>query len=878
MLYAMEVVNIEAIILMLIMLAVVIKQQPSRVQIAFILYDVFTMIFVIGVHLELLRSNTVGEALSGLCIQYVGQAGFLMAILWFASEFANFRLPIWVYGIQAVVNCFTLIGIFTAEYHDYFYTSAKIVTDGMYNRIDVTGGILWSLHYVHMAVVILAILILCAVRYKKSTPIHKKRIHYIAIGIGGLALELILKGAGVFGSYNPVVIAMVFTMLCMMVAMIRYGYFGSLHAAVDNAFNHGKEGLIILDRENTIIFINHRMGRLFPYIKEGDNISSRKEIMGILKSRDHMLRKDGFTYELRIEDIIENGEKNGHMLWFIDQTEYLKTMEQLREASEAKTNFLMQVSHELRTPMNTMLGMNEMINRETSEPQIQSYAKEVAWAGKNMLSLIEEVLDVSRLESGNMQLKKRPYRMKDVLWKAESMMRPQAEKKGISFTMEAAEKIMVEDVLLYGDDVHILQILTNLLSNAIKYTDEGYISLKAEMDEREGRKCVCVSVSDTGIGIQEKEKKRIFENFERGSNARKSNKDGMGLGLAIVKQLTEALDGTLEVESIPGEGSTFYVTLPWVEVKDTDGAVYESGLEEIKAATDEAEHVHSLQPDIGTEDAFVLDLSNKTILAVDDNDLNLMVLTHLLKRTNVTLETVMDGKKAVEACACKTYDLLILDHMMPYPDGIETLRLIRSDPAGRNHYTNAIALTANAMKGAEEMYKKEGFADYLTKPIKSERLEHMLMQYIGAEFDAGKNHTDAEDTQHYQNQMHILEKGGIDAENGLQYADGDMEFYQNLLTIFAKEKEEKEKDLNKALQELTDDNREENWNAFVIKAHGLKGEARGIGAVELGELFYQLEIAGKEKDSKVIEDIYPAAMEEWQRIVNVIKEVDISAE
>lgn len=268
----------------------------------------------------------------------------------------------------------------------------------------------------------------------------------------------------------------------------------------------------------------------------------------------------------------------------------------------------------------------------------------------------------------------------------------------------------------------------------------------------------------------------------------------------------------------------------------------------------------------------VPDFSGRTILAVDDNDLNLMILKHLLKRTNVVLEMVMDGKKAVEACACKTYDLLILDHMMPYPDGIETLHLIRSDPAGRNHYTNAIALTANAMKGAEEMYKKEGFANYLTKPIKSEQLEDMLMRYIDVGFDAKKSHSDEENKQHDWNQMHILEAGGIHAEQGLQYADGDMEFYQSLLTIFDQEKEEKEEKLNKALQELTDYDKAENWNTFVIQAHGLKGEARGIGAVELGELFYQLEIAGKEKDRTVIEDIYPKAMEEWEKIRNVIKE------
>ena len=388
MFYVLEAVNIAAILLMLSMLVVVIRQQPSRAQMAFVLYDVFTVIFVIGVQLELMHADTVGEALSGLCVQYVGQAGFLMALLWFASEFAYLKIPGWIYIIQAAINTVVLVGVFTAEHHPYFYSSMKILNDGMYHRINVSGGIIWEIHYVHMAAVLLTIQICCGVRYRQSTATQKKRILYIAAGNGVFALELILKGVGVFGSYNPVVCAMTITMFCMMMAMVKYGYFGSLHAAVDNAFNHGDEGLLVLSNENTIIFVNARMNAMYPGIREGERISKYPDIIEVLKKEDHMLEWGEEIYELRTESIIEHEEKSGMMLWFINQTQQLKQMEELRTANEIKQNILIQISHKLRTPMNAMLGMNEMILRESKEEQVLEYAK----AGEQMLSLIEKAI------------------------------------------------------------------------------------------------------------------------------------------------------------------------------------------------------------------------------------------------------------------------------------------------------------------------------------------------------------------------------------------------------------------------------------------------------------------------------------------------------
>lgn len=848
MLLFMETMNVMAIVLMLFMLALVLKQQPSKAQTAFIIYNVFTMIFVVGIHLELIHADTVGESLSGLCVQYVGQAGLLMSLLWFASEFTGFFIPAWVYRLEAVCNVFVLTGVFTAENHHLFYSSMKILTDGMYNRIEVGHGILWYVNYTHLYLVVFTILILCAMKYKGSTPIQKKRIVYTAAGIGAMASLLLVKIVGVFGSYNPIVIAMTFNMFCMMIALVRYSYFDSLQAAVDNAFNHGNEGLIILDGEDRIVFVNHRVNELFPDIRKGNTIDKYQEIGELAGKDKHLLYRNSTAYELRVEDIIECGEKNGRMLWFVDQTQTLLTMQKLKEADEAKTQFLMSVSHELRTPMNTMLGMNEMIFRESSEEKIINYAKKVADAGEHMMTLIDEVLDASRLESGTLTIVRSPYRIKDVLERAEEIIRPQAEKKGLALTVETENGLMEENRFLIGDFAHILQVLINLLSNAVKYTDSGLVFLRAEtMKTSEGRRLV-LSVGDTGIGISREELTQIFKNFERGSNA--GGRDGMGLGLAIAKQLIEAMDGTLTVKSTLGKGSVFVVSLVWEETSEEESALckkeQEKGL-----------------PDFHT----------RTILAVDDNGDNLIVLKHLLRRTKATVETVENGRSAIEACIRKKYDLILLDHMMPGMDGIAVLRRIREQKNGKNQDTKVIALTANARKGVEQMYLAEGFSGYVEKPINPEKLEQMLLCCFAGEEKAGtaEGEESEKEVSAETGWLGQLEKSGIHTREGLRYADMDEEFYRELLSLFAGNQEKQQQKLEHIRQDMLKQENDELWNAWVALCHGLKGEARGLGAMTLGRYFYQMELAGRGRDREKIEEIFLPAVEEWKKTVNGIR-------
>ncbi|MGI6736322.1 MAG: ATP-binding protein [Anaerovoracaceae bacterium] len=893
----LQITDLAAMALMVVIMLSTIRQQPSRAQTAFEIFDFFVIVYLIGIHLELARSLTAAEALSGLSIQYIGIAGSTLSSLWFCSEFCHLRLPRALYIVMGVGFALVVTGIFTAEHHHLFYRGMYIRFDDIYPLLAVRGGPFWYLNYALVIFSMLLMLILCLTHYRSSTHIQKIRIRYLLAALAILLTEFALILSGTFGNHNPIAIPMTAAMLCTMLVVVRHGYFQSFHSAVDNAFNHGNEGLIIVDEENIIIFINERISSLFPQIGLGEDINQQKEITAILRQEHaYYHAADGVDYELRVEDIKEQGRRIGFMLWFVDQTMQLETLRRLKEADETKTQFLMKVSHELRTPLNTVLGMNEMIARETDSPQIRNYTAEITTAVDNMVMQIEEILDVSRLSSKTVRLQEQPYALDEVLRKTDILIRSQAENKGLAFTVEQEKTLAGRHPVLYGDGAHVQQILVNLLSNAVKYTDQGCIRLTAGLRQENGVQLLCFAVEDTGIGIPEEDQQRIFKNFERAYNAVQSGKGGLGLGLSIVSSLTKAMHGSVTVKSTLGRGSTFTVLLPFLEVAETERKAF---LAAHREAGGEAGTGAKPVP---------AQFYGRTVLAVDDNEKNLQVLAHLLRRTGIHLVTADGGEEAIRLCHRTSFDLIFLDHMMPAPDGIETLHRIRADAEGENHYTDVVALTANATPGAREKYLREGFADYLVKPVHPEDLEAMLEKYLEhaaadeARANAGRGRTapgreeaaagdgaaetesgeaaagsgaaeGARRTREYDEDriLHRLEQHGLHVQEGLRYADGDRRLYRQLLELFVFEQTEREEKLRVLWEPLAADFRagrtseSSQWNAFIVQVHILEGEACGLGAVSLGARFAELERAGSAADAAQIDEMYEDIMRQWRR-------------
>lgn len=496
------------------------------------------------------------------------------------------------------------------------------------------------------------------------------------------------------------------------------------------------------------------------------------------------------------------------------------------KANRAKSDFLANMSHEIRTPINAVIGMNEMILRESKDKQILEYADNIDSASHNLLSIINDILDFSKIESGKMEIDEHEYRLDELVHDVRNMINIKAEEKKLEFVVTVDENLPNK---LYGDDVRIRQIVINLLTNAVKYTREG--SVKLEIGGRTGitddRLNLEISVTDTGIGINKEDMSRLFDNFSRFDLSANRNIEGTGLGLAITHRLVTLMGGNIEVESEYGKGSVFtvYISQKVLDTERIGSIVWR-------------DHDGKLPGYVS-----VFTAPDAKILAVDDNKMNLMVVENLLKPTKVKLTTCMSGEEALELVENNRYDIILLDHMMPHMDGIETLKRMKTMMANMSREATIIALTANAVSGVREMYLSEGFDDYMSKPIDSRQLEEMLAKYIPSEkviyTEAEKvtarvqEESDTGQTEEAKPELPLF-----DIKLGIKYCADSEEMYIEILKMFCAMKDEKQKQLKDFIEN-------EDWNNYTISIHGLKSNSLNIGGQRLSKCCLALETAGK---------------------------------
>ena len=547
-------------------------------------------------------------------------------------------------------------------------------------------------------------------------------------------------------------------------------------------------------------------------------------------------------------------------------------LEAARQANEAKTDFLANTSHEIRTPINAVLGMNEMILRETDKmdknadqdpealrnslKKIRDYAGNVDSAGSNLLAIINDILDFTKIEEGRMDIIPTEYQLSLVLNDVSNMISFKAKQKNLMFKTEV-DKTLPDH--LYGDVVRVRQAITNILNNAVKYTDKGSVSLLVAgnvTDRMEDGKPVVelvISVTDTGIGISEEDIGKLFGKFERVDLEKNSTKEGTGLGLAITKMLLEMMGGTITVKSRYGEGSTFTITIPQVILSDEPVGDFEEKFEKSRGEKK------------GYHESFMA--PSARVLIVDDTKMNLIVVTEFLKETKMTIDTAGSGKEALSLALENKYDVILMDQRMPEMDGVETLKHIRKHKEGPNLETPVICLTADAVVGARNRYLSKGFNDYLTKPIDSVYLENMLKKYIPAEkIEAVVEVADTEAPQAVsEDQMYaMLRKAGVDTSAGIANCT-DEALYKTILAEYLNSSAEKMKGLNSALAD-------EDLNNYGILVHSVKSTSATIGAMELSHLAQKLEKASNSKDIGFIRSEHDAFMDKYMQLAEVIKE------
>lgn len=383
--------------------------------------------------------------------------------------------------------------------------------------------------------------------------------------------------------------------------------------------------------------------------------------------------------------------------------------------SESKAKFLASMSHEIRTPINTVMGMNEMILRENKDETIREYAYNIKSASQMLLALVNDILDISKMDAGKLRIVESDYRVATMLDEVILAIEAMVKQKNLQLKLDIEESL---PSVLKGDAMRIKQVLNNLLTNAAKYTKEGSITLCVKGVRREDAFYLIMSVTDTGIGIRKEDMERLFERFLRLELDKNRYIEGTGLGLNIAKQLIDNMNGRIDVTSEYGKGSCFSVELPQTIIDDTPMGSLQ----------------HTLKNKMQTEDKKnYFQASQAKILVVDDNKMNLTVMKALLKRSKVQVECAGGGNECLQMTKSKKYDLILMDHMMPQPDGIETLHLMQKDEENPNRDTTVIVITANAIPGIEEGYLKEGFAGYLSKPVIADKLEEMLTRFLTQE-------------------------------------------------------------------------------------------------------------------------------------------------
>ena len=386
-------------------------------------------------------------------------------------------------------------------------------------------------------------------------------------------------------------------------------------------------------------------------------------------------------------------------------------------ANEAKSEFLANMSHEIRTPLNAILGMNEMVMREEISPMAQKYSQDIFNAGQTLLAIINDILDFSKIESGKLEITPVTYEMSSVLNDVINMVTRRAEDKNLKILTDIAKDMPSQ---LFGDEVRIRQILLNLVNNAVKYTKKGSVTLKVRWEHLDDVKIYLkMSVIDTGIGIREEDQRKLFKGFQRVDMVNNRNIEGTGLGLAITKRLVEQMDGIINVRSVYGEGSTFTVVLPQVIMDDTPMGDFMSAYQRMR-------HSRMERPQVFTA-------PEARILIVDDNRVNLAVAKGLIKDTKIQIDTAESGLQALEMIKTNRYHIILLDHMMPELNGIETIKRMKAQEENASADAAVIALTANAVSGSREMYMVSGFDDYLSKPIDVVRYVELLRKYLPQE-------------------------------------------------------------------------------------------------------------------------------------------------
>ncbi len=781
---------------------------------------------------ENLPEAVLANGLVYLCTCYL-QLGYLVYI----CKFCKITIPRLAAAPLFVLSALIGSTALTATHNGLIYSSVDFVPmdKGMPGYLVKEYGPLHTVYYMLLGFYLLAELAALIYGFRRKDVSKRNALLLFALYFVNLSGFLLGRALSLPVELLPM--TYVLTQVLLLVMSGRLKMYSITDVAVSTAMQEERTGFASFDHKRRFLGCNPPAAEYFPefdriYVDKQlpENEPSTALIKGWLDAMDSSegsaeleLERDGINYKITVSPIDSGRKHKGYQIRIDDKTEeyrYIRLLKQARESAEAvsraKGDFLANMSHEIRTPINAILGMDEMILRESSDEQTLEYAEDIRKAGNTLLGLINDVLDFSKIEAGKTEIIEVDYQFSSVLNDLSNMIEPRARDKGLELIVRAEPDI---PDYLHGDEIRVKQIITNILTNAVKYTKEGSVTLSVTHKKGDGYTDLTVRVTDTGIGIRKDDIDKLFIAFERIDENRNRSIEGTGLGLSIVQSLLTLMGSRLEIESEYGKGSTFGFTLRQTIVKDTPIGDYSQALERSVAAR--RKYYESFCA------------PGAKILVVDDTEMNIMVFRSLLKNTQMQIESATSGDEAIQLCRKIRYDILFLDHRMPVKDGLETLAEIISDPDGLNRDTPAVCLTANAVSGVREQYIAAGFTEYLTKPIDPMRLEAMTVELLPPEL--------------------VLPPIGAPTPTDDFDKDGVMEIY--LADI---------ENMSSAIEQCFNS---ADWENYTIKVHALKSTSRLVGETRIADLAAKLEQAGDSRDLAFIRENTPELLSMYRGVL-----------
>ena len=796
-------------------------------------------------------------------MEYLGKCFGNFCALMFMIRWKNIKIPQWVIHLLLVVNMGFYVMIATVDYHhlyykDYWLAPSKANLNGY--TLEISPA---PMYYVYMAFLLAEIMttigiIISSYCSQRSMP-NKGKIHFLmSAAMLSPMLLLSLRILKILKGDDPTPLGILLSCIFMSIAVVKYGLFDPVKNAKNYIIDNLKEAVIVTDADHRFLFLNSMADKIITSINKEQGYSTDDKIYAFIQgSQDFFDWKDRH-YQVEETVLKDNELIQGYMMTIVDVTKIIeqnhlmkRLVLQTEDANRAKTNFVSNMSHEIRTPMNSIVGITEILLRSRHSPKEQEYLLNIQSSGRVLLTIINDVLDCSKMEAGKMQLFDEPYDTCSLFHDLRISMENRIGHSGLELIYDIDQDIPCK---LKGDMGRIRQVIINLVNNAIKYTEKGSVRFSVRVRQKNTDKVMLYyEVADTGIGIRKEDQKILFDAFQRVEMDRNRYVEGTGLGLTISQNLVNMMGGVIEVESEYGKGSRFFFTIEQTIIDPTPVSAVNYNGQKDNVTEKEAECL------------FIAPEAH--ILLVDDNELNLVVAKELLKPLRMQIDTAENGLQAVKMVRGSQYDLVLMDHMMPVMDGIEAAKAIRALPEEKYQKLPIIALTANAMVDARKEFLNAGMNGFVAKPIDFTRICNQLKLWLPKDLvrDVPKEEAKkllADDLSDREIQPEDPQMG-FSFEEGVNHC-GSKAALMKTIRIFYRTIDSKADKIEQCLKEgLISD--------YVVEVHALKSSALLIGALPLSEAAKELEGYGKQGKTELLEEKTPDLLAMYRDFKDILK-------